>query len=72
MVGVGGHCLPKDGILLWWRKIENGADTSNSLIIQSRTINDESPGETIALAERAFGDISGKKIAVLMLRTRLA
>jgi UDP-N-acetyl-D-mannosaminuronic acid dehydrogenase len=65
MVGVGGHCLPKDGILLWWRKIENGADTSNSLIIQSRTINDESPGETIALAERAFGDISGKKIAVL-------
>ncbi|MDQ3809071.1 MAG: hypothetical protein M3336_02155, partial [Chloroflexota bacterium] len=21
-VGVGGHCLPKDGILLWWRKLE--------------------------------------------------
>ncbi len=21
-VGVGGHCLPKDGILLWWRRIE--------------------------------------------------
>ena len=21
-VGVGGHCLPKDGILLWWRAIE--------------------------------------------------
>lgn len=27
MIGVGGHCLPKDGILLWWRRIESGADT---------------------------------------------
>ncbi len=24
MLGVGGHCLPKDGILLWWRNIETG------------------------------------------------
>ena len=23
-LGVGGHCLPKDGILLWWRKLESG------------------------------------------------
>lgn len=65
MVGVGGHCLPKDGILLWWRRIESGADTSNSLILQSRVINDESPAETIRLAERSFGDMSGKKVAVL-------
>ena len=65
MVGVGGHCLPKDGILLWWRLIENGADTANSLILKSRLINDASPAETIRLAERQFGDISGKKIAVL-------
>ena len=65
MVGVGGHCLPKDGILLWWRKIESGYDTKNSLIIKSREINDESPGKTIDLAERKFGDISGKKVAVL-------
>ncbi len=65
MVGVGGHCLPKDGILLWWRKIESGADTSNSLIIKSREINNESPAETIKLAEMDFGDLSGKRITLL-------
>ncbi len=65
MIGVGGHCLPKDGILLWWRKIESGADTSNSLIIKSREINNASPAETIKLAERDFGDLSGKKITLL-------
>ncbi|MEO1413978.1 MAG: nucleotide sugar dehydrogenase [Bacteroidota bacterium] len=65
MVGVGGHCLPKDGILLWWRKIESGADTSSSLIVRSREINDESPAETIKLAERKFGSLDGKKVAIL-------
>ena len=65
MIGVGGHCLPKDGILLWWRKIESGADTSQSLILNSRKINDESPKETIRLTERTFGDIFGKNIALL-------
>lgn len=65
MVGVGGHCLPKDGILLWWRKIESGADTKNSLILKSRIINDESPAETIKLFERNFGSIRGKKISIL-------
>ena len=65
MVGVGGHCLPKDGILLWWRLIENQFDTSNSLIINSRNINDESVKETINLFERSFEKIDKKKIAVL-------
>jgi UDP-N-acetyl-D-mannosaminuronic acid dehydrogenase len=64
-IGVGGHCLPKDGILLWWRKIESGADTKNSLILKSRIINDESPAETIHLFERTFGKIDGKKITIL-------
>ncbi len=64
-VGVGGHCLPKDGILLWWRKIESGAVTKNSLILKSRIINDESPAETIKLFERNFGPIAGKKITIL-------
>ncbi len=64
-IGVGGHCLPKDGILLWWRRIESGFDTSNSLIVQSRVINDESPGHTIHLTEKAFGDVSGRNIALL-------
>ncbi len=64
-IGVGGHCLPKDGILLWWRMIETGADTSSSLIINSRNINDESPRETIKLFEKQFGDVKGKRIGIL-------
>ncbi len=64
-IGVGGHCLPKDGILLWWRKIESGKDISLSLILNARKINDESPSETIKLGERKFGSLSNKKIALL-------
>lgn len=64
-VGVGGHCLPKDGILLWWRKIESGADTSKALILESRKINDDAPAQTTALAERKFGSLNGKRVALL-------
>jgi UDP-N-acetyl-D-mannosaminuronic acid dehydrogenase len=64
-VGVGGHCLPKDGILLWWRKIESGADTSKALILESRKVNDASPEETTKLAERLIGKIDGKRVALL-------
>jgi UDP-N-acetyl-D-mannosaminuronic acid dehydrogenase len=64
-IGVGGHCLPKDGILLWWRRIESGENTANSLIVQSRTINDDSPAQTIALGERAFGSFDGRRVALL-------
>jgi UDP-N-acetyl-D-mannosaminuronic acid dehydrogenase len=65
MLGVGGHCLPKDGILLWWRNIERGFDTSNSLILNSRIINDESPSNTFHQAENLFGSLKGRKIALL-------
>lgn len=64
-VGVGGHCLPKDGILLWWRALEAGMDTGRSLILEARRVNDESPAETINLAERAFGPLSGRRVALL-------
>ena len=64
-VGVGGHCLPKDGILLWWRLLESGQDTSRSLILEARRINDESPAATMALAERKFGSLAGKRVALL-------
>jgi UDP-N-acetyl-D-mannosaminuronic acid dehydrogenase len=64
-LGVGGHCLPKDGILLWWRKIEEGADLTDSLILNSRIINDESPSFTFNQAEKTFGKMEGKKIALL-------
>jgi len=65
MLGVGGHCLPKDGILLWWRNIERGTDTSNSLILTSRIINDESPVFTFKRAESVFGNLKNKRIALL-------
>jgi UDP-N-acetyl-D-mannosaminuronic acid dehydrogenase len=69
-IGVGGHCLPKDGILLWWRKIESGADTARSLILQSRIINDESPSYTIGMIERRIGNLSGKNVALLGMAYR--
>jgi UDP-N-acetyl-D-mannosaminuronic acid dehydrogenase len=65
MLGVGGHCLPKDGILLWWRALEAGENTSRSLILESRRINDESPAATLALAERHVGKFAGRKVALL-------
>jgi UDP-N-acetyl-D-mannosaminuronic acid dehydrogenase len=65
MVGVGGHCLPKDGILLWWRALEAGEDTSASLILEARQVNDEAPGEALRLAERTLGTVRGRPVAVL-------
>ena len=64
-VGVGGHCLPKDGILLWWRLLESEADTGASLILEARHVNDESPGYLLDLAQRRFGSLSGKRVAIL-------
>ena len=64
-LGVGGHCLPKDGILLWWRKLESGSKNPVSLIIQSRNINNQSPVLSFEHAEKAFGSIRNKKIALL-------
>ena len=64
-LGVGGHCLPKDGILLWWRALERGLDTSRSLILEARRINDESPGGVVALAERRWGALRGRAVALL-------
>jgi UDP-N-acetyl-D-mannosaminuronic acid dehydrogenase len=65
MVGVGGHCLPKDGILLWWRALEAQEDTSASLILEARHVNDEAPGEALRLAERTLGSLAGRPVAVL-------
>lgn len=64
-IGVGGHCLPKDGVLLWWRKIERGDDTSKSLILKSREINNSSPARTIQQIEKKFGNLNGRNIALL-------
>jgi len=64
-IGVGGHCLPKDGILMLWRQLENSTETNHSLILESRRINDASPAETIRRIEESFGEISGKSIALM-------
>lgn len=64
-VGVGGHCLPKDGILLWWRALETGLDTGASLILEARRINDDSPAVTLRLAERELGPLAGRRVALL-------
>ena len=63
-IGVGGHCLPKDGILLWWRKLEQGKNFPGSLILESRRINDESPGQAVKLFEKHFGSIRNKRVAL--------
>ncbi len=70
-IGVGGHCLPKDGVLLWWRKIESGCDTSRSTILLARKINDNSPAGAINLAERHFGSLESSSVALLGAAYRL-
>ncbi len=65
MLGVGGHCLPKDGILLWWRALEGQAPSQRSLILESRRINDEAPAWTLAHIESLFGPVAGRRIALL-------
>lgn len=64
-VGVGGHCLPKDGILLWWRAAEAGLPTHQSLILESRRINDESPAITLGLARKLGASLNGQRVTVL-------
>lgn len=65
MLGVGGHCLPKDGILLWWRALEAQVPSQRSLILASRRINDEAPGEVLARVENLFGPVAGRRVALL-------
>ncbi len=65
-VGVGGHCLPKDGVLLWWRRLEaRDPAAAKSLILASREVNDVSPTLAWARVNAALGDPRGKRIAVL-------
>ncbi len=65
MLGVGGHCLPKDGILLWWRRMGDAPAKSTSLILQSRLINDDSPVLTYKQASKYFNGLDGGQIALL-------
>lgn len=64
-IGVGGHCLPKDGVLLRWRRQQQGHDDRRSLILQARHINDASPGVALDQIERVFGVVKGRTVALL-------
>jgi UDP-N-acetyl-D-mannosaminuronic acid dehydrogenase len=64
-VGVGGHCLPKDGVLLWWRRRQHGHDPRRSLILQARRINDASPASVLEQLERNFGPLRGRRVTLL-------
>ncbi|MDD8026479.1 MAG: nucleotide sugar dehydrogenase [Acidobacteriota bacterium] len=64
-VGVGGHCLPKDGILLLWRMSDAKCDLEDSLILEARRINDESPAVAAARIESAFGPLHRTSLALL-------
>lgn len=54
-----------DDLLLWWRKIDSGADIANSLFLQSRQINRWTANQTIELMEHRFGNIHRQHIALL-------
>lgn len=64
-VGVGGHCLPRDGIYLWWRALEAGHPSRNSLFLAARSVNDASPAATVRLARLDLGPINERRVAVL-------
>jgi len=64
-IGVGGNSLTKDGVYLWWRALESGANPAHSLVLEARRINDESPAQIVALVERFSGAVAGRSIALL-------
>jgi UDP-N-acetyl-D-mannosaminuronic acid dehydrogenase len=65
LLGVGGHCLPKDGVLLWWRALEHGVDASRSLLLEARYLNSCAPIRALDRIEREFGSVAGKDVALL-------
>ena len=64
-IGVGGQSLPKDGVFLWWRALEGGANPAHSLVLEARRINDESPAQVLDLVERFSGAVHRRSIALL-------
>ncbi len=60
--GVGGHCISVDP----WFFVETAPDLSQ-LIYTARQVNDSQPHFVIQLAQRALGDLRGRRIAALGL-----
>jgi UDP-N-acetyl-D-mannosaminuronic acid dehydrogenase len=65
MIGVGGHCLPKDGILLWWRALEMGGALPPSTILTSRAINDAGPARVMHRHAVQIAGLTGRTVAIL-------
>ena len=64
-LGVGGHALPRDSRLLWAQARELTTAADDSLILEARRINDESPLLVKALIERALGRLEERTICLL-------
>jgi nucleotide sugar dehydrogenase len=64
-VGVGGQALPRDGVLLWWRALEAGEPSRNSLILAARSINEGSPAGVVRKALLDFGPLGGQRVSIL-------
>ena len=61
--GVGGHCLPKDSLLLNY----GAEDLEAKLMLLARKINDSMPYHVVDLVKKVLENVKGKKIAVLGL-----
>jgi len=61
--GVGGHCIPKDSLLLNY----GAGDFEAKLMLLARKINDDMPYHVVELVKKVLGNVKGKKIAVLGL-----
>jgi UDP-N-acetyl-D-mannosaminuronic acid dehydrogenase len=64
-VGVGGQALPRDGVLLWWRALEAGEPSRNSLILSARSVNDGSPAAVVRKAKLEFGTLGDRRVTIL-------
>jgi nucleotide sugar dehydrogenase len=64
-VGVGGQALPRDGVLLWWRALESGEPSRNSLILAARSVNEGSPASIVRKALLEFGPLGGRRVSIL-------
>ena len=64
-VGVGGQALPRDGVMLWWRALEAGEPSRNSLILSARSLNEGSPSALVRKARLEFGALGGRRATIL-------
>ena len=65
-LGVGGHALPRDGRLLRAQEVQLSESGDDSLILEARRINDESPLVVKALVERMLGGSVEKRTICLL------